>query len=128
MLSTILASLTIVLVPIWGILWNSGLRCGTYGGVYSPSESTIYLCSDYQEFYKHHEIGHHIWFKFLTQKQRDDYTKLYERDLKKGKFYRDYGRTSAIEDFAENYAVIVSNKKHNNTRLPFIRKILKNIK
>ncbi len=93
--------------------------------MYIESESALYLCSDYEEFHKMHEVGHHFWFKFLTQKQRDDYTKLYEKDLKNGKFYRDYGRVSAVEDFAENFAVITTKTKHNNKRLAYIRKLLK---
>lgn len=73
---------------------------------------------------KYHEIGHHYWFKFMTQEQRDEYTKLYNRELKKGKFYREYGKTSAVEDFADNFAVIITKTPHTNTRLSFIRKLI----
>lgn len=90
--------------------------------------NTIYLCQWVQgntEFYKYHEVGHHFWYKIMTQKQRDDYVKLYERDLKKWKFYRDYGKASVKEDFADNFGIIVAKIPHNNTRIPFIRKLLK---
>ena len=61
----------------------------------------------------------------MTQTQRDEYTKLYNRDLKKWKFYREYGKTSAVEDFADNFAIVVTKTNHNNTRLAFIRKLIR---
>ena len=94
------------------MLWNSGLKCGTYGGVYDIPTDTIYLCQEVEwdeEFYKYHEIWHHVWFKVLTQAQRDTYTKMYTRDLKKWKFYRDYARNSVIEDFADNWSLMALN-------------------
>jgi len=129
MLSTILASLSIIILPVSGSIPTLGDCNQWYSVGYDEKTSTVYVCYSANEkeveFVKWHEIGHHYWFKFLTQKQRDDYTKLYEKDLKNGKFYRDYGKTSAVEDFAENFAVITTKTKHNNKRLAYIRKLLK---
>jgi len=46
----------------------------------------------------------------MTQAQRDEYTK----EWKKSKvFYRDYGSTSAVEDFADNFAIHTLKMKHD---------------
>lgn len=46
MIAYILASVTIILVPIGWMLWNSWLKCGTYGGVYDIPSDTVYLCQE----------------------------------------------------------------------------------
>lgn len=129
MLATILASLSIIILPVSGSIPTLGDCNQGYSGGYDAETSTVYVCYSANEkdveFVKWHEVGHHYWFKFMTQAQRDEYTKLYKRDLKKGKFYREYGKTSAVEDFADNFSIVVTKTNHNNTRLTFIRKLLK---
>lgn len=129
MLSAILASLSIIILPVSGSIPTLGACNEWYSGGYDASTSTIYVCYSANEkdveFVKWHEVGHHYWFKFMTQVQRDEYTKLYNRDLKKWKFYREYGKTSAVESFADDFAVIITKTRHTNTRLTFIRKIIK---
>jgi hypothetical protein len=129
MLSAILASITIVFIPVGGNIPNLGDCGGYYAGGYVEDTSTVYVCLSSNErqveFVKWHEVGHHYWFKFMTQKQRDSYKKLYERDIKRwAKFYREYGKTSVVEDFADNFAVVVTKNRHKNTRLFFIRKLI----
>jgi hypothetical protein len=46
----------------------------------------------------------------MTQAQRDEYTKEFNKSKV---FYRDYGSTSAVEDFAENFAIHVLKIKHD---------------
>jgi Zn-dependent peptidase ImmA (M78 family) len=55
-------------------------------GIYVDSQQTVYICdtgtTTEKEYTKLHEIGHYVWFRQLTDKQRADYKKLYQRALK----------------------------------------------
>lgn len=80
------------------------------------------------EFYKYHELGHHFWFKYMTQAQRDEYTKEFNKSKV---FHRDWGKTNSEEEFADNFAIHVLKIRHNkalNKRILLIRKYLKNTK
>ncbi len=131
MLASILASLSIIILHVSAWIPTLGACNEWYSWWYDASTSTIYVCYSANEkdveFVKWHEVGHHYWFKFMTQTQRNEYIKLYKRDLKKGKFYREYGKINPVEDFADNFAIVVTHDSHKNTRLPFIRKIIKKL-
>lgn len=131
MIASILASLSIIILPVTAWIPTLGNCNQGYSGGYDEKTSTVYVCYSANEkdveFVKYHEVGHHYWFKFMTQTQRDEYTKLYKRDLKKWKFYREYWKTNPVESFADDFSVVVTRATHKNTRLPFIRKLIKNV-
>ena len=84
--------------------------------------SKIYICDiGNTEFTKHHELGHKIWVELLTDKQRTEYTILFDNAKR---FYRDYSRADALEDFADNYA----NLKLKRNQHPDIQKRMRLIK
>ncbi len=71
-----------------------------------------------------HEIGHYVWYKLLTEKQKESYRKIYKRD--NGKYFPyDYFRLSAEESFAEDYANFVDKKKMPIARKSYFRKLWK---
>ena len=128
MISTILSSATIVLIPLFGVLPTLG-NCGwAYAWAYDKETSTIYLCYSANEtsteFTKYHELGHHFWYKYMNQSQRDEYTKLWKESKD---FYRDYGKTSAMEDFADTFSIVTTNKNILRIRQKtnFIKSLLK---
>lgn len=57
-----------------------------------------------------HELGHQYWHLGLSLWEREEYRKLFESS-KEDDFYRDYSKINVIEDFADNFALIVLNKK-----------------
>lgn len=56
-------------------------------------------------FYALHEIGHFFWFKYLTEDEKTLYNILFENSNILD-FYREYSKTNAEEDFADNFALI----------------------
>jgi hypothetical protein len=73
------------------------------GGRYFTFSSNIAIypkgTHPYQtSLYAHHEIGHYIWYEFMNDEQREEYTKIYENA---DEFVTDYAKTSVEEDFAE---------------------------
>lgn len=128
-IATLLTSVIITILPVGSTIPTLGECNWTYAGGYEEQSWTIYVCynanEEQVEFVKYHELGHHFWFKFMTQAQRDEYTK----EWKKSKvFYRDYGSTNAVEDFADNFSIHVLKLKHDKAldkRIYLIRKYLK---
>lgn len=107
----------ITIVPLGVALPNTDDICWwETGWVYT--EGKIYLCDLkdwYIEFYKHHEIAHHIYEKYLTTQDKEKYLKLYQRDKKHGikRFYREYGYNDMEENFCDEYALLKTNEKVN---------------
>jgi hypothetical protein len=104
-----------MVIPPWLMLQWVAVKCGESNiwGVYIDSSNSIYVCKDpHTEFYTNHELGHHVWFDILTEEERKEYTELYEKAKKKGIrfFYREYSRTTVLEDFADNFALMVQEK------------------
>lgn len=106
---TIIELLSSVIISIVPLGWQLGTTidyCGwDTAGIYQGWR--IYVCESWlnTEFYVQHEIGHHLYSK-LTQEQKDQYTKQYNIDRKRGlrAFWREYGYSDVEEDFADNYA------------------------
>jgi len=59
-----------------------------------------YTLSEIQ-FISTHEGSHKVWFKDLSDSQRDAYTKIFEDS---NEFVTDYAKTNSAEDFAETIA------------------------
>ena len=95
------------------------------------SNNKIEICKSARdkEFALAHELGHQYWFVGLSLWERNEYRKLFESS-KENDFYRDYSKTNAIEDFSDNFALIVQNKKINKWEIhkqktDFIKKTFK---
>lgn len=125
-IASLLTSVIINIIPINGTIPNLSGHCNeTYAWWYIEQSWTIYVCYNSNEaqlqFVKYHELGHHFWFKFMTQEQRDEYTKLYNKES-----FKSY---NVEEDFADIFSAYVLNIKHNksvNKRIYLIRKYIKN--
>lgn len=48
-----------------------------------------------------HEIGHRIWYEYMTEEQREQWRELYDNSTI---FISAYAKTDAEEDFAESFA------------------------
>jgi len=126
-------TLTIIYLILGSIVPNTFFKCGDVGWVYVHSAKTAYVCelNDWlTKFYLSHETAHYHWYNTLSEEQRVNYTKEYNKDYKKWikYFYREYSMSSVEEDFADNYALIVMKVKINNIwkkRLYLIRKYIK---
>jgi len=103
-LETLASLVTIMMIPIgWSLPWLG--ECGKpYGGGYDVKTSIAYVCDNENkqvvQMEKYHEIGHHF-YSLLSEKEKSEYSKLYEKDKSKiYNFYREYGRTNVEESFA----------------------------
>ena len=83
--------------------------------------------SDRQFLVAAHEIGHYVYFKKLTQAQRDEYENIFKNSAE---FISDYSKTNAVENFAEEYAYSTVTFRCNNSvsqsRKEFFKNILDN--
>ena len=126
-LTTLLSSLSIVFLPLWASV--EGYKCGDIGGIYYNSK--VYVCEidSNTEFYKYHEVFHHFYFNYLSDKQKKDYLKEYLIAKEKGikYFHREYGMTNVYEDFSENFSVMVQWNKNTklSKRILLIKKYLR---
>lgn len=108
----LISTVTIILVPLGTVVPTTFNECWDIGWAYHVQSNTVYLCEwvGNEEFYKYHELGHAFYYTKLTQAQKDKYHVEYERALKDWAFYRDYGRNSEIEDFADNVSLYILKK------------------
>lgn len=95
------------------------------------SNNKIEICKSARdkEFTLAHELGHQYWHVWLSLLERNEYRKLFESS-KENDFYRYYSKTNVIEDFSDNFALIVQNKKINKWEIykqktDFIKKTFK---
>lgn len=123
--------ITIIILPLGGYLPWATKQCGDpYSWSYQTTNGgnpTIYVCQ--QEFrgmqwqedaILYHEIGHYVWDKKLTDKEREIYTKQFdEAKAKFGSgseaFYREYSYTDVKEDFSDNVSVIAAQRETQKT-------------
>lgn len=130
-LTTLIASTVITILPLGFLIPEAHIKCGEdIGGVYLEWLDHIYICDTDQhtKFYRDHELGHHFWYKFMDQPQKDKYKILFDKALKEwtGSFYREYGMTDIEEDFAENFALMLAKKNSTpklQIRVHYIKKI-----
>lgn len=90
---------------------------------YLPSTETIVLYTikddtlneTEKNFY--HELGHKVWYEYMSDEQRDEYLFLFNQTTD---FISEYAKTSEKEDFAENYAQFRLNNTINQIKYLFI--------
>lgn len=129
-LTWILASAIITYLPLgYTIPWTYYV-CWKVWWAYS--QETIYVCAvdEHTKFYKEHETWHLIDDKYLTEEQRDQYKKLYEKHKKIGlrAFQREYWYNDWQESLADDYASHVLKQKVNiytKQRIKLITSFLK---
>lgn len=130
MLTEILASITVVIIPlVFTIPWTF-VKCWDVWWAYVDWK--IYLCEweNSNEFNKQHEIGHLVEEKYLTENQRNQYKALYEKHHKLWvkAFKREYGYKNWQESFAEDFGSWKTNEKVNiytKQRIKLITSFLK---
>lgn len=120
LLSTIIASIIVVIAPFWAIVWT--FKCWDIAGSYNLDTKVVFVCDWIQdsEFYKYHEIGHYFYYEILTTKQKEAYHNAYEQALIKWPraFYREYSMRNEQEDFADMFSLYILKKNYN----PLIQK------
>jgi Zn-dependent peptidase ImmA (M78 family) len=52
-----------------------------------------------------HEIGHYVYYKQMTQEQRDEYEKIFNDS---NMFVSEYSKTNVYESFAEEFAARIT--------------------
>lgn len=129
-LTGILASAIITYLPLGFTVPWTYYTCWDIWGVYVDWK--IYVCAvdAHTDFYKEHETGHLIDDKYLTEEQREQYKKLYEKHRKIGlrAFQREYGYSDWQESLADDYASHVLKQKVNiytKQRIKLITSFLK---
>jgi hypothetical protein len=107
------------------ITYNATLNDST-AAQYRPGTQTILLYTLKEnnlsniegDFY--HELGHKVWFVYLTEEQQTKYTALYNKTTN---FVSDYAKTDVKEDFAENYKAYRLNQSIKTSRLNFFKEM-----
>ena len=129
-LTWFLASIVVIVLPLWFTIPWTYYVCWQVWWAYS--QETIYVCAvdEHTDFYKEHETGHLIDDKYLTEEQREQYKKLYEKHRKIGlrAFQREYGYNDWQESLADDYASHVLKQKVNiytKQRIKLITSFLK---
>lgn len=129
-LTAILASIVVIVLPLWfTIPWTYYVCWGVW---WAYSQETIYVCAidEHTVFYKEHETWHLIDDKYLTEEQREQYKKLYNKHRKIGlrAFQREYWYNDWQESLADDYASHVLKQKVNiytKQRIKLITSFLK---
>lgn len=112
-------NLIVSVIIIIGYAVVLALLIGAYhgnAGSYSKSSQIIYVYAGKQDinsaaFVCAHELGHHVYWKYLTNEQR----KAYPCD--KNTAITEYANTSCSEDFAENFAYAMTPFIFNSEQL-----------
>jgi len=109
MLSYLLAN---IVISFWlfDYCLDSDIR-GKYYHVVTPYiESRIEVClNDSKEnikFYVLHELWHFFRYEFISEEEKKFYEFLFNWSNNLD-FYREYGKSSAEEDFADNFALAI---------------------
>lgn len=129
-ITTLISLATIVILPVWWIA--NGHKCWTaIWWLYDHDSKIVYVCwwMIDPDFIRDHELGHYFWFNYLTDINRTEYSKEYDKAMKVWIkwFYRDYGMTNASEDFADNFALSFRENQKSfliRKRIKLIRKYL----
>lgn len=96
------------------------------GWIYRSDTNQITICKNFEEedgYILLHEASHWFWFNKLSDKEREDYKKIW---FKSTFYVTEYAKTSIEEDFAEtSRAILMGGKYRNNHKLSFVRKLHK---
>lgn len=71
-----------------------------------------------------HEIGHYIYYKKLTEKQRQEYEKIFNSS---NEYISEYSKTNAAENFAEEFALTTRTYVYINSVSPSRKEFFKSI-
>lgn len=87
-----------------------------------------------------HELGHHVDFTLITEKEKEDYKREWEKSIAMGtgQFIRSYGTTNVMEGFADDFMYITEGRyyypraitdkqKQIKKRTDIVRKIIKRL-
>jgi len=96
-----------------GILFCIAFVYFNNGGNYLNHADLIFFfgkdySADELHYIADHEIGHHIWFKELTDNQRKEYINIYEDS---NYYITEYSKTNVEENFAEEYSFYIACNK-----------------
>ena len=110
MIISFIASVSIMILPMWSTIPDTYYQCWAIVASYSHESKKVYVCDwiDDQEFHLNHELWHYYWFNIMTEIQRKRYTKEYN---KAKVFYREYSNTNAEEDFADNFSLMILERR-----------------
>ena len=112
---TFLTSLiTIVMVPLGWMVWE--YKCWDIGWNYNLWTKIISLCQWVEwdtERYKYHEIWHYFYFNIMNTVQKDQYHKEYLKAYSEWSwsFFREYAYRSEVEDFADNFSLMILKRR-----------------
>ncbi len=121
-ITSLLSSITIIYLPIGSI--TNWYTCWDIGWVY-PWGNTIVVCDidKSKDFYKFHEVWHYFWRNKMTEKEQQEYSKLRAKT-----YWREWGKTSIEEDFADNFWLLYYRKEKYSwdvkIRVQFIKKLV----
>lgn len=94
------STVAVILIPIGMNFSGVPSPCGSqYDGLYYQAKKQIEYCitNPYRkEYVLTHESAHYVWFEILSDKEREEYRKLWEKS-KPESFYTDYSRTNHLE-------------------------------
>ena len=84
-----------------------------HGGIYfPPTDMVMFYGKNYSpdelHYIANHEIGHHVWFKYLNDIQRKEYINIFKDS---NYFITEYSKTNVEENFAEEYAFYMACNK-----------------
>lgn len=92
-------------------LWKTSCDT-TLWGYYTQYNNTIGLCDTSNEKkvgYLIHELWHRMFFKYFSDKQRQEWNKLSKECDNRICFVSDYAKSNNEEDFAEMFRAIIQN-------------------
>lgn len=126
-ITNLLTSVTITLLPLGFLIPETSLVCWV-DAWWVYFDNKIYYCDDWNwQFYLEHEKGHVI-FEQLTDKQKNQYKRLYKLHLKHwiNAFYRGYEMKDYEEDWSTNYSLLQT-KEPVNKYIKKRQELIKNI-
>jgi len=92
-------------------LFSTNLSEGVSGRYFLNSQNIVLYTKSESPYLvglnAHHEIGHYIWYKFLSDNLRTEYSDIFYNATE---YISDYAETNEFEDFAETVSesVIIS--------------------
>ena len=116
-LATLFTLVFIIIIP------KTDSHCSTMDWYYTIGTNEIRICENSNKYVvQQHEIWHYHWFMILSDKEREEYRKIWIQSNKKGDWVTEYAKTNVLEDYAETFAYI--QKKATGTT-PLSRKKIK---
>ena len=114
LITTLTSLITIVMVPLGWMIGSH--KCWDTAGEYNYESKIIYLCQWVPwdlEFYKYHEVAHFYYFNIMSSIQKEQYHKEYLKAYSQWSwsFFREYAYRSEVEDFADNFSLMILKRR-----------------